>query len=74
MMNINTKMFKRSQIISVVRKEIGGMRMVWSTHLLMQHMATGHWMQLTGLDKFLAHETQFTGGWSLQTGEGQSEE
>lgn len=33
--------------------------------LLMQHMATGHWMQLTGLDKFLAHETQFTGGWSM---------
>lgn len=43
-----------------------GMRMVCSTHLLMQHMATCHWMQLTGLDKFLAHETQLTGGWNLQ--------
>lgn len=33
--------------------------------LLVQHVGTCHWMQLTGLDKFLAHETQLTGGWSM---------
>lgn len=33
--------------------------------LLMQHVAAGHRVQLAGLDKFLAHETQLTGGWGM---------
>lgn len=47
-----------------------GTKKVYSTHLLVQHMGARHWMQLTGLDELLAHETQLTGSWSLRTEEG----
>lgn len=33
--------------------------------LLVQRMGASHRVQFTGLNKFLTHQTQFTGGWSL---------
>ena len=39
--------------------------LVLNTYLLVQRMGASHRVQLTGLDKFLTHQTQFTGGWSL---------
>lgn len=48
---------------SAVRKQ--NTRMISNTYLLVQRMGTSHRVQLTGLDKFLTHQTQLTGGWSL---------
>lgn len=64
MLSISTKMCKRNSQLSVNKELEMGKECI--THLLMQHVGTCHWMQLTGLDQLLAHETQLTGGWSLQ--------
>lgn len=61
MMRIN--LVKQSRkITSAVRVEP---KMTYNTYLLVQCVGAGHWVQLTGLDKFLTHQTQLTSGCSL---------
>lgn len=61
MMRINL-VKQSSKITSAVKVEA---IMTYNTYLLVQCVGAGHRVQLTGLDKFLTHQTQFTSGWSL---------